>query len=35
MKPLRALIVEDSEDDTALLLRELQAGWLRAQVRSG
>ncbi|MFZ5524221.1 MAG: putative bifunctional diguanylate cyclase/phosphodiesterase [Pseudomonadota bacterium] len=24
MKPLRALIVEDSEDDTALLLRELQ-----------
>ncbi len=24
MKPLRALVVEDSEDDTALLLRELQ-----------
>jgi diguanylate cyclase (GGDEF)-like protein len=26
MKPLRALIVEDSEDDTALLLRELRRG---------
>ena len=26
MKPLRALIVEDSEDDTALLLRELRHG---------
>ena len=25
-KPLRVLIVEDSEDDTALLLRELQNG---------
>jgi diguanylate cyclase (GGDEF)-like protein len=26
MKPLRALVVEDSEDDTALLLRELRRG---------
>lgn len=26
MKPLRALVVEDSEDDTVLLLRELQRG---------
>jgi diguanylate cyclase (GGDEF)-like protein len=26
MKPLRALIVEDSEDDTAILLRELRRG---------
>jgi diguanylate cyclase (GGDEF)-like protein len=26
MKPLRALVVEDSEDDTALLLHELQRG---------
>jgi len=26
MKPLRALIVEDSDDDTELLLQELQRG---------
>ena len=31
MKPLRALIVEDSEDDTALLLRELKQGGYETQ----
>jgi DNA-binding response OmpR family regulator len=28
-KPLRVLIIEDSEDDTLLLLRELRKGWDR------
>lgn len=31
MKPLRALIIEDSEDDTALLLRELKNGGYEPQ----